>query len=85
VAPAHERIDVLCSDRKTMNAEDIISGQTLRELHFDQVFGESGADEGYDAVVIGVAPSLNLREQNSGWGPDNGLKYQLIRIHYCGA
>jgi chromosome partitioning protein len=60
VVPAHEKIDVLCSDRKTMNAEDIISGQTLRELHFDQVFGESGADESYDAVVIDVAPSLNL-------------------------
>ena len=60
VVPAHDRIDVLCSDRKTMQAEDIISGQTLREVHFEQVFGETGADKEYEAVVIDVAPSLTL-------------------------
>lgn len=60
VVPAHERIDVLCSDRKTMQAEDIISGQMLREVHFEQVFAETGADQAYDAVVIDVAPSLTL-------------------------
>jgi len=60
VVPAHPNIDVLCSDRKTQAAEDIISGQMLRELHFEQVFGETGADRGYDAVVIDVAPSLTL-------------------------
>jgi chromosome partitioning protein len=60
VVPAHERIDVLCSDRKTMQAEDIISGQTLREVHFEQVFAETGADQEYEAVVIDVAPSLTL-------------------------
>jgi len=60
VVPAHPNIDVLCSDRKTQAAEDIITGQMLRELHFEQVFGESGADRGYDAVVVDVAPSLTL-------------------------
>jgi chromosome partitioning protein len=60
IVPAHERIDVLCSDRKTMQAEDIISGQTLREVHFEQVFAETRADRDYDAVVIDVAPSLTL-------------------------
>lgn len=60
VVTAHERLDVLCSDRKTMQAEDIISGQTLREVHFEQVFAENGADREYDAVVIDVAPSLTL-------------------------
>lgn len=60
VVPAHAQIDVLCSDRKTMQAEDIISGQTLREVHFEQVFAETGADREYDAVVIDVAPSLTL-------------------------
>ena len=60
IVKAHEGLDVLCSDRKTQSAEDIISGQTLRELHFEQVFGDSGADRGYDAVVIDVAPSLTL-------------------------
>jgi len=59
VVRAHGHIDVLCSDRKTMQAEDIISGQTLREVHFEQVFGETGADEEYDAVVIDVVhPSI---------------------------
>lgn len=60
VVSPHEYLDVLCSDRKTQAAEDIISGQTLRELHFEQVFGDSGADREYDAVVIDVAPSLTL-------------------------
>ena len=60
VVRAHDNLDVLCSDRKTQAAEDIISGQTLRELHFEQAFGDSGADRLYDAVVIDVAPSLTL-------------------------
>jgi chromosome partitioning protein len=60
VVPAYEGLDVLCSDRKTQAAEDIISGQMLRELHFEQAFGDSGVDREYDAVVIDVAPSLNL-------------------------
>lgn len=60
VVPAHPRIDVLCSDRKTMQAEDIISGRTLREVHFEQVLSETGADREYDAVVVDVAPSLTL-------------------------
>lgn len=60
VVQAYEGLDVLCSDRKTQAAEDIISGQTLRELHFEQAFGDSGVDRAYDAVVIDVAPSLNL-------------------------
>jgi chromosome partitioning protein len=60
VVQAHANLDVLCSDRKTQAAEEIISGQTLRELHFEQVFGDSGADRGYDAVVFDVAPSLTL-------------------------
>jgi chromosome partitioning protein len=53
-------LDVLCSDRKTQAAEDIIGGQTLRELHFEQVLADSGADRAYDAVVLDVAPSLTL-------------------------
>jgi chromosome partitioning protein len=60
IVPAHENLDVLCSDRKTQAAEDIISGQMLRELHFEQAFGDSGVDKAYDAVVIDVAPSLTL-------------------------
>jgi chromosome partitioning protein len=60
VTPAHERIDVLCSDRKTMTAEDVINGQRLRETYFEQVFAETGADSIYDAVIVDVAPSLSL-------------------------
>jgi chromosome partitioning protein len=57
---ACDGLHVLCSDRKTQAAEDIISGRTLRELHFEHAFADSGADSPYDAVVIDVAPSLNL-------------------------
>ncbi|MBM3813749.1 MAG: ParA family protein [Acidimicrobiia bacterium] len=60
VVSAHPNIDVLCSDRKTQVAEDIISGQMLRELHFEQVIAQTGADRPYQAVIIDVAPSLTL-------------------------
>jgi len=58
IVSAHPKIDVLCSDRKTQQAEDIITTQTLREIYFEQIF--SSHEQGYDAVIIDVAPSLTL-------------------------
>jgi chromosome partitioning protein len=54
----HPKIDVLCSDRRTMEAEDVITSRMGREMTFEQAFGPH--EQAYDAVVIDVAPSLNL-------------------------
>jgi chromosome partitioning protein len=48
----------MCSDRKTQQAEDLITTQTLREITFEQMFSQH--EEAYDAVIIDVAPSLTL-------------------------
>jgi len=58
VVAVHPLIDVLCSDRRTMEAEDVITSRMGREMTFEQAFGPS--ESAYDAVVIDVAPSLNL-------------------------
>ncbi len=58
VAVIHPMIDVLCSDRRTMEAEDVITSRMGREMTFEQAFGPH---EGlYEAIIIDVAPSLNL-------------------------
>jgi hypothetical protein len=48
----------VCSDRRTQQAEDIITTQAFREITFEQMF--SPHEDGYDAMVIDVAPSLTL-------------------------
>jgi len=58
VVAAGENIEILCSDRKTTEAEDIITCQTLREITFEKLFGEY--EQGYDAVLVDVAPSITL-------------------------
>jgi chromosome partitioning protein len=59
VVQAHENIDVLCSSRKTQQAEDLIATQPSRDVTFERALGESGADQAYDAVIIDVAPSFS--------------------------
>ena len=58
VIPIHPNIDVLCSDRRTMEAEDVITSRMGREMTFEQAF--TPHDKAYDAVIMDVAPSLNL-------------------------
>jgi chromosome partitioning protein len=55
---AHERIDVLCSDRETVQTEAILMGETARELTFQNVFPT--VDHEYDMILIDVAPSISL-------------------------
>lgn len=59
VVPAHPLIDVLCSSRKTQQAEDIIATQQSRDVMFERALEDSGADKEYDAVLIDVAPSFS--------------------------
>jgi chromosome partitioning protein len=55
---AHERIDVLPSNRETVQTETILMGHTARELTFQSIF--PAVDGAYDAVLIDVAPSISL-------------------------
>jgi len=59
VVQAHERVDVLCSSRKTQQAEDIIATQQSRDVMFERALADSGADAEYQAVIIDVAPSFS--------------------------
>jgi chromosome partitioning protein len=55
---AHTGIDVLCSDRQTVQTEGILMAETARELTFNNVF--PAVDKNYDVVLIDVAPSISL-------------------------
>ena len=54
----HPNIDLLASSRDTNRAEDLVSTQMAREHTFIHAFGPN--EEGYDAVLVDVAPSIGL-------------------------
>lgn len=58
IVQARPNIDVLCSNRETVQTEAILMGKTGREMTFEILF--SALDSAYDAVLIDVAPSINL-------------------------
>jgi chromosome partitioning protein len=51
-------VDVLCSNRETVKTEGHLMGQVAREFVFTNLFFQVERD--YDAVLIDVAPSINL-------------------------
>lgn len=58
VLKAHERIDVLCSNRENNKAEISLQGMSFGELAFMRLFGR--VEKHYDVVLIDVAPSINI-------------------------
>lgn len=58
VVSAHPNIDVLCSNRETVETESLLMGRMGREMTFKISF--IPLDEAYDAVLVDVAPSINL-------------------------
>jgi chromosome partitioning protein len=56
--PACPGVDVLCSNRETVRTEGNLMGQVAREFVFTNLFSQVETD--YDAVLIDVAPSINL-------------------------
>ena len=58
IVKAHENIDVMCSNRQTVQAEAILMTTVAREMAFENLF--SPVDSPYDAVLIDVSPSINL-------------------------
>jgi chromosome partitioning protein len=51
-------VDVLCSNRETVKTEAHLMGQVAREFVFTNLFAQLETD--YDAILIDVAPSINL-------------------------
>jgi chromosome partitioning protein len=58
VVPAHPSIDVICSNRETVQAEAMLMGAVGREQAFVHLF--TPVENGYDAIVFDVAPSVTL-------------------------
>ena len=54
----HDNVDLLASSRDTNRAEDLISTQMAREHAFIHAFEPN--EQGYDAILIDVAPSIGL-------------------------
>jgi chromosome partitioning protein len=58
IVKVHDNIDLLPSNRQTVETEGTLMGHTARELTFKNVFPR--VEDGYQAVLIDVAPSISL-------------------------
>lgn len=58
VVKAHERIDVLCSNRETLQAEAALMGAQAREIVLQHLL--SPFESNYEAVLIDSAPSISI-------------------------
>ena len=58
VVEACPGVDVLCSNRETVKTEGHLMGQVAREFIFENLFAQ--VEGSYQAVLIDVAPSINL-------------------------
>ncbi|HWQ53050.1 MAG TPA: ParA family protein [Bryobacteraceae bacterium] len=58
VTPYSPRLDVLCSNRETAQAEAVLLGQVAREMALKLLL--KPAEALYDFVIIDVAPSITL-------------------------
>jgi chromosome partitioning protein len=58
IVPAHDRIDVLCSNRETLQAESALMGAQAREVILAHLLAPFERD--YEAVLIDVAPSISM-------------------------
>jgi chromosome partitioning protein len=59
IVSAGTNIDVLCSNRETVETESLLMGRTGRELTFQLLFSPLD-EEKYDVVLVDVAPSISL-------------------------
>lgn len=58
IAPAHPQIDVVCSNRETVDAEGVLTPRTGRELIFQAILAP--VEKEYDVVMIDCPPSISL-------------------------
>jgi chromosome partitioning protein len=57
VAKAQDNLEVLLSDRTTAQTENILSGRMGKEFALEMAMAE--VEQGYDAVLVDVAPSIS--------------------------
>jgi chromosome partitioning protein len=55
-----ERLDVLCSNRDTLEAEQRATGTIGRERIFEMIF--QPIEDNYDSIIIDIGPSLSLMQ-----------------------
>jgi chromosome partitioning protein len=55
-----ERLDILCSNRDTLEAEQRATGTIGRERIFEMIF--QPIEDNYDAIIIDIGPSLSLMQ-----------------------
>lgn len=53
----HDRVDVICSDRRTMRVEVTLGAATAKEMTFYSLL--SCVEQRYDAILFDVAPSIS--------------------------
>jgi chromosome partitioning protein len=53
----HDRLDVICSDRRTMRVEVSLGAAMAKEMTFHSLL--SCAEQRYDAILFDVAPSIS--------------------------
>jgi chromosome partitioning protein len=58
IVPIYPGIDILCSNRQTVETEGVLMGRMGREMTFQTIFPQ--VDSEYDVVLIDVAPSITL-------------------------
>lgn len=58
ISSVHPGIDILCSNRQTVETEGVLMGRMGREMTFQTIFPQ--VDQDYDVVLIDVAPSITL-------------------------
>jgi chromosome partitioning protein len=60
VVSPFEKLDILCGNRATADAEKLMMNEMARERLFENFFGRY--DDRYDAIVIDVGPSVSLMQ-----------------------
>lgn len=71
VVSAAHGMDVLCSSRDTVQIDSVLRGIDGRESAFGRML--AGAEDGYDAIIIDVAPSISLLQTCALWYAQNLL------------
>jgi chromosome partitioning protein len=60
---AHDKIEVLCSNRETLQAESALMGAQAREVVLQHLLAP--VEKAYDAVIIDVAPSISMLQTSA--------------------
>ena len=62
---AHQEVDVVPSHERMINAEDELANVMKREERLNMLLDESGADQGWDYVLVDCPPNLGVLTDNA--------------------